>query len=262
VKFEAKPREVMAKIIKTEGVCLASQRIGETSKLVTVFTKDHGKLMLLAKGARLPKSRLGGALEIFTHCEIIFYASEKKVIYTLSSADIKEIFPSLKSISKFITAYQVIEAALRVTKLEDPNFKFYNLLLTTLRILDHLKETYWEKLQVLLGGYYLKAIDILGFRPELYRCVLCGSQNLNYFSISAGGAICSRSKHLQLKNKDLWPSSHLKILRFLLKNPLITIINSSLPDDTYNLIKQYFLYYLEAIPQEKIDYFLYLKDIK
>ena len=54
-------------MVKTEGVVLGGIRFRETSKIVTLYTRDRGKLRLVAKGALRPKSRLVGHLEPITH---------------------------------------------------------------------------------------------------------------------------------------------------------------------------------------------------
>ncbi|MCS7258825.1 MAG: DNA repair protein RecO [candidate division WOR-3 bacterium] len=241
----------MSKIRKTSGIVLNVQRLGETSKLVTIFTKDYGKLLFLAKGARKLKSQFSGALETFTHCEVIFYYSERKTIYTLSSADIIENFLSLKSVTKFVTAHKLIEVVMRSTKLEDPIQALYYLLHSALKTLNELKNPPKKHLRSFLGAYYLKAISLLGYRPELNCCVRCRSSKINYFSISLGGGICDPQKHPEVK--DLSPKVHIKPMKFLLSHELAKSIRLQISDETFNLINHYCEYYLETQPQEEIN---------
>lgn len=250
----------MPRIIKTTGIVLNVQRWRETSKLVTIFTEDYGKLIFLAKGARRLKSQFGGALEVFNRCVVIFYHSERKTIYTLSSAYLLEDFSSLKSITKFIPGYELLEIILRGTKLEEPSFKLYNLLLSALRILNQNNRFISKHLQSFLASYYLKAISILGYRPELNQCVKCRLKNINYFSISAGGAICNTERHPELQ--DLVPARVIKPMRFLLTHSLTSAFKLQIPEETFKLIHRYCEYYLETQLAEAFDVFFDAGDKK
>ena len=67
----------MANIIKTEGFVLKTMLFKESSLIASIFTKKFGKIKVLAKGVRRPKSKLCGALELFNLDEIIFYKRER-----------------------------------------------------------------------------------------------------------------------------------------------------------------------------------------
>ncbi len=63
----------MQRIVRTEALCLRSRPIRESSKLVTFFALDEGRLVCVARGARRPKSKFGAALEPFAVSRIIYY---------------------------------------------------------------------------------------------------------------------------------------------------------------------------------------------
>ena len=73
---------------KTEGVILCSILKGEMSKILTVYTRDFGKLALIAKGAEGPKSKFGGILEHLSHLAIVFYMKESPKMQLLSQGDL------------------------------------------------------------------------------------------------------------------------------------------------------------------------------
>lgn len=75
-------------IEKSQGIVVNSIKYGDSSKIITVFTKDFGKLSFIAKGARTPKSKFGGALEILTVSEFTFYYKPNNDLFVLSNSDI------------------------------------------------------------------------------------------------------------------------------------------------------------------------------
>lgn len=75
-------------IEKSEGIVLNSIKYGDSSKIITVFTKDFGKLSFIAKGARTPKSKFGASLEILTLSEFTFYYKSNSDLFLLSNSDI------------------------------------------------------------------------------------------------------------------------------------------------------------------------------
>src|SRR5437660_1481476 len=58
-------------VYKTEAIVLRQQALGEADRIVTLFTREYGKLRAAAKGIRRPASRLGGRLEPFTHARLL-----------------------------------------------------------------------------------------------------------------------------------------------------------------------------------------------
>jgi len=74
--------------VSTEAFVLRSYKLAEQDKIVVLFTKDRGKIRLVAKGARKLKNRFGAALEILTHIRILFYEKPNRELQILDRADI------------------------------------------------------------------------------------------------------------------------------------------------------------------------------
>ena len=87
----------MPNIVKTEGIVLKRMDFRETSRIVTLYTKSFGKIKVLAKGVRRPKSKFGSSLETLTRTAIVFYKREQKDLYTISEGDILDSFERLRS---------------------------------------------------------------------------------------------------------------------------------------------------------------------
>ena len=77
-------------IVKTDAVVLRARNLRETSKFLTMYTEAYGKLTVVAKGVRQPKSRLGGVLEPFNIISVVLYKKENRDVHYLSSAEIIE----------------------------------------------------------------------------------------------------------------------------------------------------------------------------
>ena len=89
-------------IVKSEAIFLKGTNWRESSRILTAFSRDYGKVKLVAKGARRPKSKYGAALEPLTHAQIIFYQRETRDLYTLSEAGVLDTFEGIKgSLEKF-----------------------------------------------------------------------------------------------------------------------------------------------------------------
>ena len=83
-------------LCKTEVIVLKSINYGETSKILTLYSRTSGKISVIAKGARNIKSRFGGTLEPINYLAIVFYEKESRNIQYLSQVDIIEYFPQIK----------------------------------------------------------------------------------------------------------------------------------------------------------------------
>jgi DNA repair protein RecO (recombination protein O) len=75
-------------IVSTEGFVLRSYKLGENDKIVVFYTRDFGKVRLVAKGARKLKNRFGAALEVFAYVRIMFHEKENRELLVLDRAEI------------------------------------------------------------------------------------------------------------------------------------------------------------------------------
>ena len=81
---------------KSEAIILKTQRLGETSKILTLYSRKFGKMKVVAKGSRGLKSRFFGTLEPLNHIAIVYYFKETRELQLLSQADIIHAFVNLK----------------------------------------------------------------------------------------------------------------------------------------------------------------------
>ena len=79
-------------IVSTDAIVLRSMKYGETSKIVTLYSKKFGKIRVMAKGARSAKSKFGASLEPMMHSSIILYKKEQRDLHLLSKSELSRPF--------------------------------------------------------------------------------------------------------------------------------------------------------------------------
>jgi DNA repair protein RecO (recombination protein O) len=179
-------------IQKTEAVVLKSQKLGETSKIIIMYSRKYGKIKLVAKGARGLKSRFYGTLEPLNYISVVFYQHENRDLQLLSQADIIESYSDVKNdLNKFSLAVIAVEIILRAIYDVEPNPRLFKLVIDFLQAMNDAKEF----LENYLYWFELKFLELYGHKPHLNTCVFCGRSSLLnqelFFSMERGGMICS-----------------------------------------------------------------------
>ena len=175
--------------IRTEGMVLRSTPMMEAGLLVTLFTKESGKLRAVVRGARKPSSKMVGHLDILNCVDLTLVRSLSGNLDTITQAQIIESFPGLR------TDLQGASCGMYLAEIVDgfgaegsANLEVYHLFVETLRALDRgaMKET-------MLRYFELQILKFSGFLPELQVCVECQETlqpGLHLFSPEAGGTLC------------------------------------------------------------------------
>lgn len=175
-------------MLKSEGIVLKELRYKDTSKILTIYTKEHGKVSVMARGAYRANSQLMSTTQVFAYSEYHFNMGRGLIF--LNQADLINSFYSIREIMERVTyGYYMLELVEKSLPEEQENEKIFLLLEKGLRILSKLDKNF---LQFIIA-YEIKFISFLGYKPNLERCVSCNNSNLNNirFSISQGGIICS-----------------------------------------------------------------------
>jgi DNA repair protein RecO (recombination protein O) len=173
---------------KTEAVVLRSIRYGEADRILHLYSRDHGRIGAIAKGARRVKSRLGGRLEPLARVNLILRQGRGDLC-TVTGVDTVDAHPGLReSWAALQRATQACDAVLRLLDSAEPNEPAYNLLCRELRLLDGDPHAATRAHAL---SFRLKLLLAAGFAPELTACASCGErEHLSAFSASAGGVVC------------------------------------------------------------------------
>jgi len=177
-------------IVQTEALVLRSWRLGETSLIVSLFTREFGLLRCVAKGARGPKSRFGASLEPGVRVSAIVYRKLTRDLQLLSKTDIVEVLTSLwEDPDRFAAAMQVLEFLERAAYGESGDPELLDLASQTLRAMSTAPEAC---LELIVRGFEIQACECLGYAPELTACLECrkplGQGGL--FHPVRGGLLC------------------------------------------------------------------------
>jgi DNA repair protein RecO (recombination protein O) len=179
-------------IIKTRGIVLRTMRMGETSRLVTLYTEDYGKLKVTAKGARKPKSKFGAALDLMTQLQAVCYIKKTRDLQTLSECTLLVSAPALShSLERLSFGSAACELVDRLTIEGENNPRLYQCLVGVLRGLAEVGE---DQVESLFWYYQLRAAEALGYRPELRQCISCRNELIGpwlWFSAARGGGLCA-----------------------------------------------------------------------
>jgi DNA repair protein RecO (recombination protein O) len=176
---------------RAESIVLKHHDWGEADRILTVFTREHGKLRIVARGVRKIRSRRAGHLEPFTH--VMLQLAKSKDLPIVTQADTLESFSTLREDLEAIGhASYVVELLDRFTYQEGENLPLFNLFKRTLERLAARK----APAELVLRYFEMRLLDQVGFRPELFGCVVCGEEiraENQYFSAALGGIVCPRS---------------------------------------------------------------------
>ncbi|MBU1179495.1 DNA repair protein RecO, partial [Patescibacteria group bacterium] len=166
----------MFSMIKTPAFVIKKFDFREYDRTYIVYTKELGKISLLARGARRIKSKLAPNLENFDEVKVNFIKG--RIFNHLAGAStIARNNYILNNGNKISFAYDCLNLLDRFVKPEERDDSIYDLVREVLPIIDKENEINFPKIQIY---FFWKLIDLLGYRPQLDSCALCGF-TLNYF---------------------------------------------------------------------------------
>jgi len=232
-------------IFKTEAVVLKKDKISEADVILTLFTRKYGKIRAVAKSARKPKTRLSAASHLFVYGEFII--NKGRNLDTISSVDIIESFYKIREdLLKLSYASYFTELCNSVIVEGVTNNRLFHMLLNALNIITHGKEINYDFIKVV---YEIKLLDYSGLRPELERCVSCGTQNFSRFAFSPelGGLICDncniKQKYFRINETTV------KLIEYILTKDIQILskikINPPLINMLNNIFERYISFHLE-----------------
>jgi len=175
---------------RLEAVVLRHADWGEADRMLTLYSRERGKVRAVAKGARKIRSRKAGHLEPFTRVTIQLAKGHDLLIVT--QAETREAYlPLREDLIKTATASYIVELLDRFTyEDESENYALFRLLTETLGRIASEPDPW-----LAVRFYEMRLLDGLGFRPQLFECANCGNQIEavdQFFSASHGGVLCPR----------------------------------------------------------------------
>jgi len=177
------------RVYRAEAVVLKRLSFGETDRLVTLLTRDRGKLGAVAKGARGPRSRLAGVTEPFTYFHGLLAVGQN--LDVLTQAEVQDSFVGLrKDLVKVGYASYFVELVDAATEERQPVPELWELLVASLSTLESSTTP-----DVLARAFEMHAMAVVGYEPRLTQCVLdqtpIGGPGTAFHPLR-GGMVCPR----------------------------------------------------------------------
>ncbi|GAB2703275.1 DNA repair protein RecO [Paenibacillus thermoaerophilus] len=175
-------------LIRAEAIVMRSMDYGEGNKIITLFTREYGKLGAVARGARKPKSRLAAASQPFTCGEYVIFKAGGS-LGTLNDAEIEYGHQRIREdLHRAAFASYWMEFADRTIADGERLPWFYEQLKAALAALEQGKPP-----GVLTRAIELQLLSAAGYQPKLDACVECGGEQRPWaFGAREGGLLCAR----------------------------------------------------------------------
>lgn len=171
-------------IIRTEAVVLRSLDYGETSQIVTLLTRERGKLAVMAKGARRTKSSFGATLQPMAYTQVVFYYKPTRELQILSESSHVESFHRLRRDLESITiGLRIVELVDALVEEESPQPEVFALTVRALRRLNRTETraaNLWPFVQ-------LRMAEVLGIAPAIERASVEAVEEEGLLSRANGG---------------------------------------------------------------------------
>lgn len=179
---------------KTRAIVVRLVDFSETSCVVTLFTRDFGKIGALAKGARRPKSPFESALDLLAVCRIVFLHKSSDSLDVLTEATLERRFRgATRDLSRLYAGYYIAELLRDSTQAGEPLPALYDAAEAGLRELDGQVHVHRIVLR-----FEMHSLHLLGHLPALFGCAACGRSievaGHMLFGQEAGGLLCSRCR--------------------------------------------------------------------
>jgi DNA repair protein RecO (recombination protein O) len=224
---------------KCEGIVIRTTDYAETNKIVTLFTREWGKVGVMARGAKKTNSRLTAVTQPFTYGYFLVQRGRG-----LGGLQQGELISSMRSIREdiFLTAYAsyVVDLTDKSTEEKKPNPFLFELLLQTLQ---YMNEGY--DLDILVNIYEMKMLNVIGLYPVLDQCASCGRTEGNFaFSIREGGILCQHCLQKDPYHYKVSPAT-IRLLRIFYLLDLSRLGNISVKAETKAELKKIINAYYE-----------------
>lgn len=169
-----------------QGLVLRVTPYNDTDALLTVLSRDHGKLTVKARGLRRKNSPLVAPCQLLAYGEFVLF--EYRDMYSINEAHSVELFQQLrKDLSKLSLGTYFAQAAEVLSQEDLPNPELLSLVLNCLYALSKLDVTENQVKAV----FELRSACISGYTPDLSSCHRCGSTQPNRFDIAEGRLECT-----------------------------------------------------------------------
>ena len=176
-------------LYRDEAIVLRTHKLGEADRIITLLTRQQGRVRAVAKGVRRTTSRWGSRLEPFTHVDL--QLAEGRNLDTITQAETRGSYAAQIGFDydRYTAGTVMLETAERVVVEErEPAVQQFGLLLGALRAMASGQRAPGH----VLDSYLLRSLAIAGYAPSFADCAHCGRPGPHrWFNPSMGGVLCA-----------------------------------------------------------------------
>ncbi|MBQ5812555.1 MAG: DNA repair protein RecO [Clostridia bacterium] len=225
--------------ITVDGVVLRSVNYRESDKILTVLTRERGKITVKAQGARRKSSRLGSLSQPFCYAEMSLF--EQGGRYTLDDGFVKAQFYGLTTdIEKMgLASYlaQVLLGEPEESAVDD------DLMRLTLNSFYAIEKGMFTQAAI-KAAFELRYMAICGYTPDLSECTACGESTSGYINLESGMLMCRDCLRAPRYNDYYLDASALEAARYILDSDLKRLFSFSIPEQSMALLSRFCEAYL------------------
>lgn len=212
--------------IKTNGIILMENNMGDYDKMLTMLTPGYGKIGCSAKGARRPKSLLMAGTQFLCFGEYILYKGTST--YHINSCETIEMFYNIRTdLDKLNYASFIAKIVADVTYENENSYQILQLILNTLFVLSETD----KNMDLILAIFKIRLLGILGFKPNISFCTSCQrTDNLMYFSIRDSGFKCATCAKQDKSVIQMQPAT-MDAIKYILLAPPKKIFSFNIPKE-------------------------------
>lgn len=227
------------RLYRLRAIVLRRRDFGEADRIVTVLSAERGKVRLVAKGSRRTNSRLAGHLEPF--CAVRLLVARTRGIDIISQAETLETFAHLRQHESAIAIAGYLAELVDALMPEDERQEaVYDLLFSSYRLIDEGHDARLVSHIAELG-----LLRILGYRPELERCIVCTrpiTPETNGFSVE-GGVLCPDCLRVRPDARPIAINA-LKVLRLIDRGEIQRLLALRIPPETLTEVSDHLARYI------------------
>jgi DNA repair protein RecO (recombination protein O) len=177
-------------LLRAKGFVLRNRPLGESDRLVTCFTLEHGKIAGVAKGAGKLRSRFGSSLQSLSLIRLMLFGKETRSLYRIDHTDILTSFQLIRDdwekLRPALYAIDLVDALLADADPQPRVFTLLERLLTSVSAGDTARIELWLRL------FEARLLTLVGYGPMLERCVICHRPATGAGALSGelGGYVC------------------------------------------------------------------------
>ena len=175
--------------LKTKGIVIREVNTGEADKILTVFSRNRGRISVLARGARRPRSKNSAGSQLLSYCDYVLFSGRD--MYTMNSSEVLEPFYEIRNDMVRLTyAAHLTDIVNDIIQEEQPASRLLQLLLNSLHMLAKTD----KPPELIARIFELRSLAIMGYAPYVGSCMVCGAapQEGYSFSFRKCGFVCGK----------------------------------------------------------------------